>query len=180
MASFHERLVSTKDGSITSIEAVYVPSDDMTDHGVQSVFPYLDSIVVLSRAVYQEGRFPAIDFLSSTSSVLNPQMVGELHAQTVIEALAVLKKALSLERIVSLIGEGELSVVDQTVYKRAGLIKNYMTQSFFTTEGSSGKKGQYVLMNQTIKDVRQILDGKFDAIDPGKLLYIGSLKDMKG
>jgi len=130
MASFHERVVSTLKNSITTFEAIYVPADDITDNGVQAIFPYLDSSLILSRSVYQEGRFPAIDILASSSSALNPDTVGELHYHAALDAQALLKKALSLERIVSLIGESELSSEDQVVYKRSKIIKNYMTQNF--------------------------------------------------
>lgn len=179
MASFHERLISTQKGSITSIEAIYVPSDDITDQGVQAVFPYLDSTVVLSRSVYQEGRFPAIDFLSSNSSALNIELVGEGHYNAVTEAQSLLKKAFALERIVSLIGESELSAPDQTLFKRAKILKNYMTQSFFVAQQQTGKEGKYVPISQTVADVRLILEGKCDAIDPDKFLFIGPLKDVK-
>ncbi|MDE2026834.1 MAG: F0F1 ATP synthase subunit beta, partial [Patescibacteria group bacterium] len=108
MASFHERLVSTPKNAITTFEAIYVPADDMTDSGVQAVFPYLDSGIILSRNVYQEGRFPAIDILASSSSDLNPDTVGDEHYQTALDAQTILKRALALERIVSLIGESEL------------------------------------------------------------------------
>lgn len=178
MGHFHERLTPTTQGCITSIEAVYVPSDDLTDYGVQSVFPYLDSMVVLSRAIYQEGRFPAIDVLSSTSTALTPEVVGDLHYKTVIEAQSLLKKALSLERIVSLIGESELSPEDQIVYKRALLLKSYMTQSFFVMEAQSGRKGEFVQLKDTVKDVRDILDGKHDDKEVEKLMFIGSLKKV--
>src|SRR3989338_8786869 len=124
MASFHERLVSNNNGTITSIEAVYLPSDDLTDHGVQSIFPYLDSIIVLSRDIYQQGRFPAIDILASTSSGLTSNIVGQDHFDAVIEAQQTLKKAQSLERVVSLVGESELSKEDQIIYRRAQIIKN--------------------------------------------------------
>src|SRR5258708_23523735 len=119
MAVFHERLVSTHTNFITTFEAIYVPADDLTDSGVQAIFPYLDSNLILSRTVYQEGRFPAIDILSSNSSALNPDTVGDLHYQTAVDAQALLKRAVALDRIVSLIGESELSTDDQTVYKRA-------------------------------------------------------------
>ncbi len=178
MANFHERLVSTKKGCITSIEAVYVPSDDLTDYGVQSVFPYLDSTVVLSRSVYQEGRFPAIDYLSSTSSALNPEIVGELHYQAVIEAQALFKKALALERIVSLIGENELSTEDHTIYRRAKLLESYFTQNFFSVQVQTGKQPAYVPMTETVSDARAIIDGKYDEFKPDKLRYIGSLKEV--
>lgn len=141
MGQLHERLVSYPNGSITSIEAVYVPSDDITDYGVQAVFPYLDSTVVLSRNVYQEGRFPAVDFLSSTSSALNVETVGQRHYDAYLAAQSILKKASSLERIVSLIGESELSADDQIIYKRYRLLQNYMTQNFFCYGSSDRKEG---------------------------------------
>lgn len=178
MAQFHERLVSTEQGTITSIEAIYVPSDDITDQAVQSVFPYLDSSVVLSRAIYQQGHWPAIDLLSSTSAALNPEVVGELHYTTLIEAQTLLKKALSLERIVSLVGESELSTEDQTVYKRAKILKNYMTQNFFVAEAQTGKKGARIPIATTVADVKSILVGRYDDYPPDTFLYIGPLKDL--
>src|SRR5262249_47042189 len=134
MASFHERLVSTAKNAITTFEAIYVPADDLTDSGVQAIFPYLDSGIILSRQVYQEGRFPAIDILGSNSSSLNVETVGELHYQAALDAQALLKRAKALERIVSLIGESELSAEDQVVYKRSKMLKNYMTQNFTVVE----------------------------------------------
>lgn len=178
IASFHERLVSTKHGSITTFENVYVPADDITDAVVQAVFPYLDTAVVLSRDVYQEGRFPAIDILSSTSAALSPLVVGELHYQVVIEAQNLLKKAASLDRIVSLIGEEELSPADQVIYVRARLLKNYMTQNFFVTAAQTGREGDFVAVKDTVKDVKDILTGKFDNRPSESLLYVGSLKGL--
>lgn len=178
MATFHERLISTLSGTITTFEAVYVPSDDITDSGVQAAFPYLDSIVVLAREIYQQGRFPAVDALASTSSGLNSDMVGEKHYQTVIETQNLLKKAVALERIVSLVGESELSVEDQKVYKRAKIVKNYMTQSFFVTEAQTGKKGAYVSLQQTVADVIDILNGRYDDYPPESFLFVGSLRDF--
>lgn len=179
MASFHERLVSTLKNAITTFEAIYVPADDITDSGVQAIFPYLDSGIILSRAVYQEGRYPAIDILSSTSSALNPDTVGDDHYQTALDAQALLKKAVSLERIVSLIGESELSAEDQVTYKRSKFLKNYMTQNFTVVEAQTEKKGVYVKIKDTVADVRGILDGKFDKYKPEDFLYIGTLKDME-
>src|SRR3990167_8492873 len=178
MARFHERLVSYKEASITSIEAIYVPSDDITDHGVQSVFPYLDSSIVLSRQVYQEGRFPAIDMLGSTSSGLSEDIIGKEHYDTAIAALSLLKKALSLDRVVSLVGESELSASDQTLYRRAKIHKNYMTQNFFVTKNQTGKEGQYITVKQTVSDVAQILSGRFDDFPAETFLYIGAVKDL--
>lgn len=179
MASFHERLVSTKKNAITTFEAIYVPADDLTDSGVQAIFPYLDSSIVLSRSIYQEGRFPAIDLLSSTSSSLNAETCGDVHYQTALDAQALLKKALALERIVSLIGESELSTEDQVVYKRSKMLKNYMTQNFTVVEAQTEKKGVFVSVKDTVKDVRAILDGKIDSLMPEDTLYIGTLKDIE-
>lgn len=178
MGSLQERLVSTNNGSITSIEAIYVPADDITDYGVQSIFPYLDSTVVLSRDIYQEGRFPAIDFLSSTSTALTPGIVGEKHYRTYLSAQSVFKKASSLERIVSLIGESELSQSDQLIYRRYRLLQNYLTQNFFVVESQSGKKGVYIKLEDTVNDVERLLKGEFDAVDPQKMLFIGTLADL--
>jgi F-type H+/Na+-transporting ATPase subunit beta len=179
MASFHERLVSTLTNAITTFEAIYVPADDLTDSGVQAVFPYLDSGIILSRSVYQEGRFPAIDILSSNSSSLNPDVVGEEHYQTALDAQTLLKKAMSLERIVSLIGQAELSTEDQTAYKRAQMLKNYMTQNFTVVETQTEKKGVYVPLKDTVTDVKAILTGAVDKLNPEDLLYIGTLKDVE-
>lgn len=179
MASFHERLGSTQKNSITALEAVYVPADDLTDAGVQSVFPYLDSGIILSRSVYQEGRYPAVDILSSSSSALNVDTVGKEHYDTAIEAQALLKKAVSLERIVSLIGESELSAEDLTIYNRAKFLKNYMTQYFTVVEQQTGRKGVQVPLKNTVEDVRNILDGKVDSLSPDDLMYVGTLKDVE-
>ena len=179
MASFHERLVSTAKSAITTFEAIYVPADDLTDSAVQAIFPYLDSGIILSRNVYQEGRFPAVDILASNSSALNVETVGEEHYQAALEAQALLKKAVALERIVALIGESELSQNDQVLYKRAKMLKNYMTQNFTVVEAQTEKKGVQVPLKEVVADVLGILEGKVDALHPEDLLYIGSLKDIE-
>lgn len=179
MASLHERLFSTKKQSITSFEAIYVPSDDMLDFGVQSVFTHLDANIVLSRSIYQEGRYPAINLIASVSTALKSDIVGKLHAKTVIRAAQLLKKATGLERIASLIGESELNEQDKVTYNRSKLLKSYMTQSFFVTEQQTGKKGVFVPVNDTVTDVEQIVDGKYDSMDPNKIKEIGSLKDLE-
>jgi len=154
-------------------------TDDTADPAVQAIFPYLDSTIILSRNVYQEGRFPAMDVLSSTSSALNPKIVGELHYKTLLESQNALKKAVSLERIVSLIGEGELNPADQLVYKRAQLLKAYITQSFFVTEAQTGRPGKFVKLADTVNDANDIVKGKYDQLAPEKMMFIGSLKDEK-
>ena len=178
MGYFHERLISTKQTAITTVEAVYIPNDDILDQGVQSIFPYLDSTIILSRTVYQEGKLPAIDLLESTSSNLNPEITGEDHYETALRAQALLKQAVTLERIVSLIGESELSTEDRFVFERAKKLKNYMTQSFFVAEAQTGRPGKYVPLKTTVKNVKQILDGEFDKIDEDKFLFLGSLDEI--
>lgn len=177
MAQFHERLISTNNGNITCLEAIYVPSDDITDPGVQSVLPYLDSTLVMSRAIYQEGRYPAVDLLASTSSALNPDTVGEQHYKALLATQGILKKAVTLDRIVSLIGEGELSPDDQQTYKRAKMLKSYMTQSFFVVTSQSGRQGHRVPLKQTVADVQAIIEGKHDSLDPEKLMFIGNIQE---
>lgn len=179
MAQFHERLVSTSLGSITTIEAVYVPADDILDHGVQSILPYLDSVVVLSRNLYQEGILPAVDVLASSSTALNPAIVGDLHFETVLRAKAVLKAAQSLERIVSLVGEAELSAEDQIIYRRAKKIKNFVTQRFFVAETQSGEKGTFVKLKTAVSDLNGIVEGKYDHIPEEKFRFVGSVEEIK-
>lgn len=179
MASFHERLVSNKDNSITSIEAIYIPNDDILDQGVQAIFPYLDSSVVLSRNIYQEGLLPAIDLLSSSSANLNPETVGQLHYDVALKALNLLKQATALDRIVSLVGESELSPSDQLIYERAKKLRNFMTQNFFVTENQTGRKGAYVPRATTVNDVNDLLNGKYDDITDDKFSFIASIQEIR-
>lgn len=179
MANFHERLVSNGKNDITTIENIYIPNDDILDQGVQSIFPYLDSSVVLSRTVYQDGHLPAIDLLSSASSNLTPEIAGDLHYNTVLKAQNLLKQAVALERIVSLVGESELSAQDKTIYLRAKKLKNFMTQRFFVAEAQTGKEGKYVKRETTVKDANDIIEGKFDDVSEEKFLFIGSTSEIK-
>lgn len=178
MASFHERLLPTNKNSITTIETVYIPNDDILDQGVQAVFPYLDSMLYFSRTIYQEGFFPAIDLITSTSSANREDVVGEFHYKTLIETQALLKKATSLEHIVSLVGESELSAEDKILFLRAKKVRNYMTQSFFVAQSQTGRMGKYVAAKNTIKDVNAIIQGEYDPISEEKFLYIGSLEEI--
>lgn len=177
MGSFHERLTSTKQTAITTVEAIYIPNDDILDQGVQSIFPYLDCSIILSRTIYQEGKTPAFDLLASTSSNINPEVIGKDHYETILRAQAILKQAQDLERIVSLVGESELSNEDRQVYHRARKVTNFMTQSFFVAEPQTGRPGKFVPVKSTVRDVRKILDGEADNIDEDQLLFIGELAD---
>jgi F-type H+/Na+-transporting ATPase subunit beta len=180
MASIHERLFSTKEANITSFEAIYVPSDDILDFGVQSVFTHLDANIVLSRNVYREGRYPAVELLSSSSTSLRPDIVGRDHARVAVKAGSLLKEAAGLERIASLIGESELNETDKITYNRAKLLKNYMTQSFFVTEPQTERKGVFVPVADTVADAAAIIEGKYDSLNPSRIRDIGSLKNFEG
>jgi F-type H+/Na+-transporting ATPase subunit beta len=179
MGAFHERLTSTEKTAITTIEAVYIPNDDILDQGVQSIFPYLDSTVILSRNVYQEGRVPAIDLLESTSSNLNPEVIGQEHFETVLAAQSLLKSSVTLERIVSLIGESELSNEDRLTYERAKKLKKYMTQPFFVAQTQTGRPGKFVPIKTTVSDVKRLISGEFDAIDDEKFMFLGPIDEVK-
>lgn len=179
LAGLHERLVSSEQASLSTIEAIYMPADDILDQGVQAIYDYLNSSIVLSRDVYQEGRFPAIDILSSGSSALNPELVGPLHYYASVQGQSLLKKAESLERIVALVGEAELSEEDRQTYQRAKKLKNYMTQSFFVTAEQTNRPGVYVPLAKTVADVKNIISGKYDDITEDKFMYIGSADEIK-
>ena len=179
MAEFHERVVATKSALISTIEAIYVPADDLLDHGVQSIFPYLESVVVLSRNLYQEGILPAVDVLSSSSISLNPAVVGDFHFEVTIKAKSILNQAQRLERIVSLVGESELSAEDQTLFRRGKKIRNFMTQRFFVAEAQRGQSGSYVDVKTAVEDLNAIIEGKYDYVDENKFLYIGSAQEIK-
>jgi F-type H+-transporting ATPase subunit beta len=178
MADFHERLIPTKDSLVSTVEAIYVPSDDLLDHAVQAIYPYLESLVVLSRGVYQEGIMPAVDIISSTSTALEPTVVGQFHYEVALNAKTILKRAQGLERIVSLVGEHELSKEDQIIFKRSRRIRNYMSQNFFVAAAQRGEKGVYVPLKTTLEDVNSIIVGKYDAMPEDRFLYVGSLKEV--
>ena len=179
VGSFQERLVPTKTGSITSVQAVYVPADDMTDAGVQAALPYFDSVIILSREVAEEGRYPAVDIINSSSSLIDPAVIGFDHYQAFIEAEKLIKKFSELDRLVSIVGESELAPGDRELYHRAKKLLNYMTQDFYVTSEATGEEGKYVPKQKTIQDVKEILSGKLDHITDEKFSYIKDLDDLK-
>ena len=179
MARFHERLTSGESSVITSIEAVYVPADDLLDHGVQSIFPYLDSVVVMSRSIYQQGLLPAVDILSSTSSALIPDVIGPAHYEVALKGKQLLKESASLERIVSLVGESELGPEDQATFRRGRKLRNFMTQRFFVAEGQKAESGTFVPVKVTVEDAKGIIEGRFDHVPEENFLYIGSVEEVK-
>lgn len=178
MAQFHERLVAKNGKTVTTIEAIYLPEDDLFDPAAQAVFGYLDSSIVLSRDAYREGRLPAVDIIQSDSDVLNPHNVTPKHYYVATASKAMLKKAELLERVVSLVGESELSDEDRVLYQRTRKIKNYMTQNFFVASQQTGKNGTYVPVEKTIEGVKNIMDGKYDALPEEKFFNIGSIDEI--
>ncbi|MBA3679327.1 F0F1 ATP synthase subunit beta, partial [Candidatus Saccharibacteria bacterium] len=159
LGTFQENLSSSKHGSITSVQSLFVPADDLSDPAVTEVFAQLDSVVVLSRSVMEEGRFPAVDLLNTSSALLTAEIVGEKHVRLVREVQAILQKYQSLKGIVAIIGETELSEADRQAYYQARDLMEFFKQTMFVTERNTGKKGEYVSRADTLKGVEKILKG---------------------
>jgi F-type H+-transporting ATPase subunit beta len=176
IAQFENRLVSTRRGSITSVQTVYVPADELANPAVASTLPHLDTTVILSRAVAERGRYPAVDPLRSSANALNVQIVGADHYRAVTAARTVLAQYDKLARMAAVVGAEELSAQNQQTYNRAERLLNYMTQSFFTAAVESGREGVVVERKTVVKDVLAILEGATDMVPPEKLLYISDLK----
>lgn len=179
VSSLEDRLISTENGSITSIQTVYVPSDELTDAGVNTIMSFLDTAVVLSRSIAQMGLYPPIDVTQTSSSTLSKNLIGDEHFQVLTNFQESLDRYNKLSHIVAIVGESELSPADQLLFSRMKKVTNYLTQPFFVTEGHTGRKGAYVPRQTTINDIKMILSGRLDQIPDEKLLYIGALKDLK-
>lgn len=176
ISQLQDRLVPTQTGVITSIETVYVPSDELSDPGVTAIMGFLDTTVVLSRSAAEQGLYPPVDLSQSSSSIINKNIIGEQHFEALTQVKKLLEVHNKLQRIVSIVGESELSVQNQLLFNRAKKIINYMTQPFFVTELQTGIKGEYVSKETTINDIVMILSGKLDNISAEKFIFIGSLK----
>ncbi|MBU0504247.1 MAG: F0F1 ATP synthase subunit beta [Candidatus Omnitrophota bacterium] len=176
-SEFHERIRTTKEsgGSITSIEAVYIPADDITDPAVVTLFSFMDSIMVLSRQRIQLGLYPAIDPLLSSSANLDPDVVGRRHYEISQEVIRVLQRYEELRRIVMVIGIDELSAGDRTIYERARKVQYFMTQPFFVAEAYTGKMGEYVSVEQTIEGCEKIISGHLDRKPENDFYMIGKV-----
>jgi F-type H+-transporting ATPase subunit beta len=175
IAEFENRLYSTTDASVTSVQTVYVPADEFGNPAVTATMPHMDAVAILSRELTYEGRYPAVDPFRSMSTALNPQTVGKEHYAASIEAIEILNQYKQLSRIVSIVGEEELSVENQKRYQRAQKLLNYMTQSFIVTEIETGRKGAKVPRELVVRDVKAILDGTLDDVPADKFLYIADL-----
>ena len=173
-----ERITSTNDGSITSVQAIYVPADDLTDPAIVATFSHLDSSLVLSRAIASLGIYPAVDPLESTSSLLNPRIVGEKHYEVASKVKAILQKYKELQDIIAILGVEELADEDKVIVNRARKIQKYLSQPFFVAEIFSGIPGKYVTIQETIEGFDKIVSGELDHKNEDEFYMKGSIKEV--
>ena len=178
MGALQERITSTKDGSITSVQAVYVPADDLTDPAPATTFAHLDATTVLSRAIVEQGIYPAVDPLESTSRILDPKIVGEEHYQVARGVQEILQRYKELQDIIAILGMDELSDEEKLIVDRARKIQRFLSQPFFVAEQFTGTVGKYVTLNDTIQGFKEILDGRHDDIPEGMFLNAGSIDEV--
>ena len=178
MGALQERITSTKNGSITSVQAVYVPADDLTDPAPATTFAHLDATTVLSRAISEMGIYPAVDPLESTSRILDPKVVGEEHYKVARGVQEILQKYKELQDIIAILGMDELSEDEKLVVDRARKVQRFLSQPFFVAEQFTGKPGQYVSLSDTIQGFKEILEGKHDEIPEGMFLNAGTIEEV--
>lgn len=178
MGAMQERITSTKNGSITSVQAVYVPADDLTDPAPATTFAHLDATTVLSRQIAELGIFPAVDPLDSTSRILDPQILGEEHYQVARQVQEVLQKYKSLQDIIAILGMDELSDDDKLTVSRARKIQRFLSQPFHVAEVFTGTPGVFVKLEDTIKGFKGILEGKYDDIPEQAFYMVGTIEDV--
>jgi F-type H+/Na+-transporting ATPase subunit beta len=179
MGSLQERITSTKQGSITSVQAVYVPADDLTDPAPATTFAHLDSTIVLNRALTDLGLYPAVDPLDSSSTILDPEIVGEEHYQVAREVQRILQRYKDLQDIIAILGMEELSDEDKLTVARARRIQRFLTQPFDVAEVFTGNPGKYVSLKDTVKGFREILDGKHDDKSESAFYMKGAISEVK-
>jgi F-type H+-transporting ATPase subunit beta len=175
MGELQERITSTKRGSITSMQAVYVPADDYSDPAPVATFTHLDATIALERSIVEKGIYPAVDPLASTSRILDPNLVGEEHYRIAREVQRVLQRYKDLQDIIAILGVEELSEDDKLLVARARKIEKFFSQPFFVAEVFTGRKGQYVLLQETIRGFREILEGKHDELPEGAFYMVGTI-----
>ena len=178
MGALQERITSTKNGSITSVQAVYVPADDLTDPAPATTFAYLDATTVLSRSIVELGIYPAVDPLESTSRILDPRIVGEEHYAVARGVQEILQKYKELQDIIAILGMDELSEEDKLIVSRARKVQRFLSQPFFVAVQFTGVDGRYVPLSETIRGFREILEGKHDDIPESCFLNAGSIDDV--
>lgn len=178
MGALQERITSTSNGSITSVQAVYVPADDLTDPAPATTFSHLDATTVLSRAITELGIYPAVDPLESSSRIMDPLILGEEHYHTARGVQAVLQRYKDLQDIIAILGMDELSEEDKLTVARARRLQRFLSQPFAVAEQFTGMQGKYVPLADTIRGFREILDGKYDHIPESMFLYAGSIEEV--
>ena len=178
MGALQERITSTKKGSITSVQAVYVPADDLTDPAPATTFAHLDATTVLSRSIVEEGIYPAVDPLNSSSRILDPRIVGEEHYSVACRVQEMLQRYKELTDIIAILGMDELSEEDKLIVYRARKIKRYLSQPFFVAKVFSGIDGRYVPIKDTIRGFKEIIDGKMDDIPESAFFMKGAIEEV--
>ncbi|APM40995.1 F0F1 ATP synthase subunit beta [Clostridium kluyveri] len=178
MGSLQERITSTKHGSITSVQAVYVPADDLTDPAPATTFTHLDATTVLSRSISEIGIYPAVDPLASTSRILDPRVVGEEHYKVASDVKHILERYSELQDIIAILGVDELSEEDRLVVIRARRIQRFLSQPFSVAEQFTGYEGKYVPIKETIRGFKEILEGKYDDLPETAFLFKGSIDEV--
>ena len=178
MGALQERITSTKNGSITSVQAVYVPADDLTDPAPATTFAHLDATTVLSRAIVEQGIYPAVDPLESTSRILDPRIVGEEHYQVARGVQEILQRYKELQDIIAILGMDELSEEEKVLVASARKVQRFLSQPFFVAEQFTGTTGRYVPLGETIQGFKEILEGKYDEIPEGMFLNAGNIDDV--
>ncbi|MBI4778191.1 F0F1 ATP synthase subunit beta [Candidatus Desantisbacteria bacterium] len=178
IGALQERITSTKRGSITSVQAVYVPADDLTDPAPATTFAHLDATIVLSRQIAELGIYPAIDPLDSTSRILDPKIIGEEHYQTARKVQQVLQRYKELQDIIAILGMDELTEEDKMLVYRARKIQKFLSQPFFVAETFTGTPGKYVKLSETIKGFKEICEGKYDDVPEQAFYMVGGIQDV--
>ncbi len=178
VGELEERITSTKKGSITSFQAVYVPADDYTDPGVATTFGHLDAVIALERSIAEQGLYPAVDPLASTSRILTPEVVGEEHHRIAREVQRVLQRYKDLQDVIAILGIEELSDEDKLTVARARRIQRFLSQPMFVTEVFTGRPGRYVSIGETVRGFREILEGKHDALPEQAFYMAGTIDEV--
>jgi len=179
IAQLQDRIATTRNGSITSVQAIYVPADDLTDPAIVTIFGHLDAKIVLSRQISELGIYPAVDPLDSTSKILDPHVVGLKHYEVAMGVQRILQRYKELKDIISILGIDELSDEDKLVVARARKIQRFFSQPFFVAEAFTGMKGKYVKLEDTIKGFKMILDGLLDDLPEQAFLFVGTIEEVQ-
>ena len=178
MGALQERITSTKHGSITSVQAVYVPADDLTDPAPATTFAHLDATTVLSRDIVEQGIYPAIDPLASTSRILDPLVVGNRHNRVARDVQSLLQRNRDLQDIIAILGLDELSDNDKLIVNRARKVQRFLSQPFYTAETYTNVPGVYVPLEETLRGFERILEGEFDAISEAYFYNAGGIDEV--